>query len=160
MAAPAAKKSPSPATDPRNLLEDLVSRARKAGADAADAVLFDSASLSLSQRLGNPEKLEREESRDLGLRVFVGKRQAIVSTTDTSAAMLNELVSRAVAMARSVPEDPYCGLAEPADLVRDYPKTLDLYDPVEPATAVLRERARMAEDAARAVKGITNSEGA
>ncbi len=159
MAAPAAKQSPSPA-DPRNLLEDLVKRARKAGADAADAVLFDSASLSLSQRLGNPEKLEREESRDLGLRVFVGKRQAIVSTTDISATMLNELVSRAVAMARSVPEDPFCGLADPADLVRDYPKTLDICDPVEPSTAVLRERARSAEDAARAVKGITNSEGA
>ena len=160
MAAPAAKQSPSPSADPRNLLEDLVQRARKAGADAADAVLFDSASLSLSQRLGNPEKLEREESRDLGLRVFVGKRQAIVSTTDISATMLNELVTRAVAMARSVPEDPFCGLADPADLVRDYPKTLDLCDPVEPSPAVLRERARSAEDAARAVKGITNSEGA
>ena len=160
MAAPAAKQSPSPSADPRNLLEDLVQRARKAGADAADALLFDSASLSLSQRLGNPEKLEREESRDLGLRVFVGKRQAIVSTTDISATMLNELVSRAVAMARSVPEDPFCGLADPADLVRDYPKTLDICDAIEPSPAVLRERARSAEDAARAVKGITNSEGA
>jgi PmbA protein len=137
-----------------------VRRARKAGADAADAVLFDSASLSLSQRLGNPEKLEREESRDLGLRVLVGKRQAIVSTTDTSAAMLGELVSRAVAMARSVPEDPFCGLADPAELVRDYPTNLDICDSVEPSTDVLRERARKAEDAARAVKGITNSEGA
>jgi PmbA protein len=154
----AARKTP-PAADPRNLLEDLVRRARKAGADGADAVLFQSASLSLSQRLGNPEKLEREESRDLGLRVFVGKRQAIVSTTDISAPMLNELVARSVAMARSVPEDPHCGLADPAELVRDYP-TLDICDPVEPATAVLRERARAAEDAARAVKGITNSEGA
>ena len=75
MVAPAAKQSPSPSADPRNLLEDLVQRARKAGADAADAVLFDSASLSLSQRLGNPEKLEREESRDLGLRVFVVERR-------------------------------------------------------------------------------------
>jgi PmbA protein len=154
----AARKAP-PAADPRNLLEDLVRKARKAGADGADAVLFESASLSLSQRLGNPEKLEREESRDLGLRVFVGKRQAIVSTTDTSAPMLKELVSRVIAMARTVPDDPFCGLADAAELVRDYP-TLDISDPVEPATAVLRERARAAEDAARAVKGITNSEGA
>jgi len=159
MAAPAARQSASMELDPRNLLEDLVRRARKAGADAADAVLFQSASLSLSQRLGNPEKLEREESRDLGLRVFVGKRQAIVSTTDVSATMLNELVARSVAMARTVPEDPHCGLADPAELVRDYP-TLDICDPVEPSTAVLRERARAAEDAARAIKGITNSEGA
>ena len=91
MAAPAAKQSPSPSADPRNLLEDLVQRARKAGADAADALLFDSASLSLSQRLGNPEKLEREESRDLGLRVFVGKRQAIVSSNDFKRETLNAL---------------------------------------------------------------------
>jgi PmbA protein len=160
MAAPAAKPGSATALDPRNLLEDLVRQARKAGADAADAVLFESASLSLSQRLGNPEKLEREESRDLGLRVFIGKRQAIVSTTDITAGMLKELVDRVVAMARTVPEDPHCGLADPAELVRDYPKTLDICDPIEPSTAVLRERARAAEEAARAVKGITNSEGA
>src|SRR5262247_2756951 len=155
MAAPAAKPSASTAPDPRDLLEDLVRDARKSGADAADAVIFESTSLSLSQRLGNPEKLEREESRDLGLRAFVGKRQAIVSTTDISPGMLKELVERVVAMARTVPEDPHCGLADAAELVSDYPKTLDICDPQEPATSVLRERARAAEDAARAVKGIT-----
>jgi PmbA protein len=159
MAAPAVKLAAPAAGDPRDLLEDLVRRARKAGADAADAVLFDSASLSFSQRLGNPEKLEREESRDLGLRVFIGKRQAIVSTTDASAAMLAELATRAIAMARSVPEDPHCGLADAADLAKDFP-TLDMLDATEPATDLLKQRAQIAEDAARAVPGITNSEGA
>jgi PmbA protein len=41
-------------------------------------VLVESAAVSVAQRLGKPEKLERAESRDLGLRVFIGKRQAIV----------------------------------------------------------------------------------
>jgi len=128
-----------------SLLDDLISRARKAGADAADAVLVDSAALSVAQRLGKPEKLERAESRDLGLRVFIGKRQAIVSTTDTSPAMLAELLERAVAMARSVPEDPYCGLAAAGELARKTP-TIDLCDSGEPTTNLLKERARAAEE--------------
>src|SRR6266853_497595 len=97
-----------------DLLQDLVARARKAGADAADAVLFDGVSLSHARRLGKVEKLERSEGQDLGLRVLVGKRQAMVSSSDRS------------------------------------PKTL----------AELVERTRAAEEAALAVAGITNSEGA
>ncbi|WP_207461930.1 metallopeptidase TldD-related protein [Azospirillum sp. SYSU D00513] len=142
-----------------NLLEDLIRKARAAGADAADAVLFDSASVSLSQRLGKPEKLERSESGDLGLRVFVGRRQAIVSSTDRSAEALGALVERAVAMARVVPEDPFAGLADPEQLSRSHPD-LDICDPSEPATDRLIEQAREAEEAALAVEGVTNSEGA
>ena len=74
------------------LLQDLIGKARAQGADAADAVLFDAASLSLSQRLGQPENLERAESGDLGLRVFVGRRQAMVSTTDRAPAALDALL--------------------------------------------------------------------
>src|SRR3954454_8198056 len=99
-----------------DLLQDLVSRAKKAGADAADAVLFEGTSLSHARRLGKTEKLERSESQDLGLRVLVGKRQAIVSSSDRSPKMLAELVERTVAMAHAVPEDPFCGLADPQDL--------------------------------------------
>ncbi|WP_029011186.1 TldD/PmbA family protein [Azospirillum halopraeferens] len=153
---------PSPSTsqsDVLNLLEDLIRKAKAAGADAADAVLFDSASVSLSQRLGRPERLERSESGDLGLRVFMGKRQAIVSSTDRSARALEELVERAVAMARVVPEDPFCGLADPDQLARTWPD-LDVCDPDEPSADEMIEHARIAEDAARAVPGVTNSEGA
>jgi len=145
--------------DPLVLLDDLVSRARKDGADQADAVLIESAALSHSQRLGQLEKLEREESFDLGLRVIVGKRQAIVSANDRDADHGDELVGRALAMARNVPEDPYCGLADPAALAKRIPD-LDLADPEEPSPALLATRAGAAEDAARAVNGVTNSEGA
>ncbi|HYH22425.1 MAG TPA: metallopeptidase TldD-related protein [Azospirillum sp.] len=153
---------PAPSTSQTellNLLEDLIRKARASGADAADAVLFDSASLSLSQRLGKPERLERSESGDLGLRVFVGKRQAIVSSTDRSRQALDELVERAVAMARVVPEDPFAGLADPELLARTWPD-LDTCDPEEPASELLIEQARAAEEAALAVDGVTNSEGA
>src|SRR5438874_9997376 len=141
-----------------DLLQDLVGRARNAGADAADAVLFEGTSLSHARRLGKTEKLERSESQDLGLRVLVGKQQAIVSSSDRSPKMLAELVERTVAMARAVPEDPFCGLADPAEVTRQWPE-LDMLDPLEPSAEHLIERARAAEEAALAVKGVTNSEG-
>src|SRR3982750_2600381 len=142
-----------------DLLHDLVGRALKAGAHAADAVLFEGTSLSHARRLGKTEKLERSESQDLGLRVLVGKQQAIVSSSDRSPKMLAELVERTVAMARAVPEDPFCGLADPAEVTQDWP-ALDMLDPEEPSAETLIERARAAEDAALAVAGVTNSEGA
>ena len=142
-----------------DILDDLLVRARKAGADAADALLVEGASLSVAERLGRPEKLERAEGNDLGLRVFVGKRQAIVSSTDFSARALDELASRAVAMARSVPEDPFCGIADPGEIATEIPD-LDLSDPAEPTAEALIERVRATESAARAVPGVTNSEGA
>jgi PmbA protein len=142
-----------------NLLHDLVAKAKKAGADAADAVLFEGASLSHGRRLGKTEKLERSEGHDLGLRVFVGRQQAIVSSTDWSPQALAELVERAMGMARTVPEDPFCGIAEPSEIAREWP-ALDMLDPVEPGAEELIERARAAEEAALAVPGVSNSEGA
>ncbi|WP_299443449.1 TldD/PmbA family protein [uncultured Rhodospira sp.] len=148
-----------PETDSQALLEDLIDRARKAGADAADALLVDGVSVSVAWRMGALERLERAEGGDIGLRVFVGNRQGIVSSAERSPAALRDLVDRAVAIARTVPEDPYCGLAEPEQLARDLP-VLDSRDPTEPSAETLTEMARTAEDAARAVPGVTNSEGA
>ena len=145
--------------DDLSLLGDLVARAKAAGADQADALLSEGTSLSHTQRLGATEKLERSEHFDLGLRVLVGKRQAIVSANERDPKSFPELVTRAIDMARAVPEDPYVGLAEPDQLARDWPD-LDLCDPVEPEPATLIERAKVAEDAARSVTGVTNSEGA
>jgi len=145
--------------DALSLLDDLIKKARRAGADAADAVLVEGVSVSHAQRLGRTEKLERSESFDLGLRVLIGKHQAIVSSNDRRAERLDDLVERAIAMAKAVPEDPYCGLADPAAIARQWPD-LDLVDAVEPSPELLIARAAAAEDAARAVPGVTNSEGA
>ena len=139
-------------SDTLGLLQDLVGRARAAGADAADAVQVDSVALSAGVRLGRLERLERSESGDLGLRVLIGRRQAMVSSSDRSPAALSELVERAVAMARVVPEDPYAGLADPVELATDLPD-LDTCDAEEPAAGTLLEMVGRAEDAARAVPG-------
>ncbi len=145
-------------TDYMSTLSDLIRQARTAGADAADAVLVNGTSLSVSSRQGKTEHLERSEGRDLGLRVFVGKRAAIVSSTSLDPAGFPALVERAVAMAKVVPEDPFTGLADtwapPEDL------DLDMADPAEPSPDDLAARAVAAEAAAFAVHGVTNSEGA
>ena len=145
--------------DVLNLLADLIAKAKKAGADAADAVAIAGTSLSHTRRLGKTEKLERSETQDLGLRVFIGKQQAMVSSSDREPVILDELVERAVAMARAIPEDPFCGLADPDQIAHDWPE-LDIFDPSEPTAETLIEHARAAEEAALAVEGITNSEGA
>ena len=142
-----------------DILSDLVAKAKKAGADAADAVMFESASLEVSYRLGKREDLERSESKDLGLRVFKGQKQAIVSSTDMTTSSLDELLERGLAMATAMPEDPYCGLADPDRLCKDIPD-LDLYDAIEPTPEALYEMAAEAETAALAVAGASNSESA
>lgn len=138
-------------------LQDLVAAARRAGADQADALIAASASLSVQRRLGQVEQIERSESIDLGLRVFVGKRQAIVSSNDADPAKFATLAERAVAMARVVPEDPFGGIPEAMAVT---PVDLDLSDTAEPSAEALMERAAAAEDSALAVAGVTNSEGA
>ena len=142
-----------------SFLNDLVAQAMKAGANSADAIAAESVSLGVSQRLGKREDLERSEAVDLGLRVMLGKRQAMVSSSDRSGAAVTELVTRAVAMAKIAPEDPHIGLADPDLIAKAWPE-LDLLDPYEPEPEELYARTAQAEDAARAVAGITNSEGA
>jgi PmbA protein len=137
----------------------LVEAARKAGADAADAVAVRSMSLSVQVRDGQVEESERAESDDLGLRVLVGKRQAVVSTNDMTGDGTTALAERAVAMARVAPEDKFAGLADESQLARAIPE-LDLVDPELPTVEGLEKLAREAEQAALAVKGVSKSGGA
>jgi PmbA protein len=140
------------------LAERLVEAARRAGADAADAVAVRSMSLSVGVREGAVDASERSESDDVGLRVFVGRRTAVVSTNDI-AGDVAPLAERAVAMAKVAPEDKFAGLADPALLAKSFPE-LDLLDPELPPVAALEQRALRAEAAGLAVKGVTKSEGA
>ena len=142
-----------------NLLHEVVAAALKAGADAAEAVLAERQSLSITVRMDQLEEVEREEARDLGVRVFVGQRQATVSGSDISADARARLIERVVAMARLAPEDPYAGLAPEDRLANGAGPDLDLFDPDEPSADWLEHQARAAEQAARAVRGVTNSDG-
>src|SRR5215471_6156816 len=147
---------PDPAAAER--LDRLVKAALKQGANAADAVEVKNISVGVSSRLGKLEDVGRSASDDLGLRVFIGRQVAFVSSTDFSDAALAALPERAVAMAKLAPEDKYAGLAPKERLATQFP-VLDIDDPQEPSTVLLVERARAAEAAALEVPGVTNSEG-
>ncbi|WP_431016607.1 TldD/PmbA family protein [Bradyrhizobium pachyrhizi] len=142
-----------------DLAQRLVDAAKRAGADAADAIAVRGVSQGVEVRDGRVEETERSEGDDVGLRVFVGHRQAVVSTNDVSGDGVAKLAERAVAMARVAPDDKYVGLADPALHAHDFPD-LDLLDRKVPSTAELEQRAIEAEAAALAVKGVTKSGGA
>lgn len=140
----------------------LIDAALKAGADAADSIALEGTSLSIDVRGGVLEQAERSEGRDVGLRVLVGQRQANVSSSDSRPETLATMAERAVAMAREAPEDPYVGLADPAQLVKDYDiAALEMADPTaEPEPAALEADARAAEAAAQVVDGVTQVQSA
>lgn len=139
--------------------ERLVKAARAAGADAADAVAIRTMSLGVEVRDGRTEESERAEGDDLGLRVLVGRRQAMVSTNDVAEDGAAALAERAVAMARATPEDKFAGLADSTLLARNLPD-LDLIDPKMQTVGELEAQARAAEQAALAIKGVSKSGGA
>lgn len=140
-------------------LSDLVRRAIAKGADAADAVFASGTAVATGVRNGVTEELERSETTDLGLRVFVGNKAAIVSATTLEPARFDSLAEQALAMARVLPEDRFAGLAENSLRGVYNTNTLDLADTAEPDTKTLLERAREGEEAALAIKGVTNSAG-
>lgn len=147
-------------SNPIDQIATLITRAKAAGADAADAIYVSRTAHGAQVRNGRTEDLERSETCDLGLRVFVGQRAAIVSATALDPARFDALAERAVAMARVVPEDRFAGLCAEAEHRFVDAAGLDLFDPAEPATGDLIARARVAEETALAVEGVSNSNGA
>ncbi len=138
---------------PAALLQHLLEKTRAHGATAADARYEESASLSVEVRNGDLEGVEREESKGVALRAFVGQRQANVSATDLSKASLDALCERVVLMAKQAPEDPYCAIADASEIATDFPDLdLDCDDTAD--AAELERRAKEAEAAALAVKGV------
>ena len=144
----------------RKIAERLVEQGIAAGATAADALYAADRSSMVQVRLGETESVSRSEGEQIGLRLFLGQRSATVASSDLSGEALGVLVERCLAMAREAPEDPYAGLAPPALLQNGETPSLDGYDPREPDPAELRARALEAEQAGRAVEGVTNSSGA
>lgn len=145
-----------------DLTQKLLKAAKNEGADSADALAVEGASLSIEVRGGALEQAERSESIDLGLRVFLGKRSAIVSASDVRQDTVNEMAQRAVAMAKEAPEDPFCGLADADDLSKHRDADgLELADPTpEPLPADLEQDAIRAEAAALENKAISQVQSA
>ncbi len=144
-----------------NTLEDaaeqLVAAALRAGADAADAVTERDISQSAHVLNGKVDDLTRSEGDGYGLRVFVGERSATISVN--SLIGIEDIVARAVAMARLAPPDPHQRLADVDSLAKNW-ADLDLYDPSTPEADTLVDEARAIEDIARSVAGVTKSNGA
>lgn len=144
------------------LTHALILAAKKAGADAVDAMAVKGTALSIDVRNGVLEQAERSEGIDIGLRVFSGKRQACVSSSNTSQTTIDAMCERAVAMAREAPEDPFAGLADAEMLTQiNNAEGLELCDPsAEPDPAMLQEDAMAAEAAAMSKAGISQVQSA
>ncbi|MDX2484337.1 MAG: TldD/PmbA family protein [Pseudodonghicola sp.] len=144
------------------LCHAILTAARKAGAETADAIALSGGSVEVDIRAGTLEKAERSEGTDIGLRVLLGRRQANVSSSDTRPETLTEMAERAVAMARETPEDPYAGLADPDQLAQGWDAAaLELDDPTpEPAPTELQADAQAAEAAALAIEGVSQVQAA
>ncbi|SMX23256.1 TldD/PmbA family protein [Boseongicola aestuarii] len=147
-------------TDLANLTDALLSAAKKAGAESADAIATHGTSVTINVLNGALEQAERAEGTDIGLRVLIGKRQACVSASDTSPDTIATMAERAVAMARLAPEDPNIGLADPSEITHTWDITaLDLAeDAPEPDAAHFQNAALEAEAAALSHKGITQAD--
>lgn len=146
----------------QELLSDIVATAIKRGATDAEAISIETTEFHVEVRLGQVEKLQESASRGIGLRVLYEGRQASCSTSDTSAAGIEELISNAVEMARSTSVDEAAVLPAREELARAV-VDLDLYDAAVAAlpTEHKIELAHTAEDAARGCDPrIVNSEGA
>ena len=145
-----------------DLSDQILQAAKRAGADAADAIAVDGTSVSITVREGALEQAERSEGIDIGLRVFIGQRQACVSSSDAKPDTLRQMAERAVAMAKEAPEDPHAGLADPSQLAKNIAtEALELYDPSdEPDPAALQEDATRAEAAALRNTGVSQVQSA
>lgn len=146
-------------TEAQARVSDLVTSAKKAGADAVDAIYSGGISTEVQVRLGELEDVQRSEGEEIGLRFFVGQQSASVSSSDLSPNALETLVERAAAMAREAPEDVYAGLAPEERLMHRPLPNLDIDDGRDLEPETLRSQALEAEDSARAVPGVANSEG-
>lgn len=142
------------------LATDLLARARKQGATAADVILADGDTFSVQVRLSAVDRLTKAKEKRLGLRVFLGKRSASSATSDFSPESLERLVADTCAMAAAVIEDEVSGLPLADQLAADQPD-LDLHDATTLTTDQQIELARRAESSAMGWDPrITNSEGA
>lgn len=140
-------------------LEYLIDKAKLAGAEQADIMHLERKAVDLSYRQGKMENLDRSENSEVGLRVMIGKRQAVTSTSDYSKDSLDKLVERVIDMVKVVPEDPYIGLAEASQLAKNPATQLGEVE-AEIPTSALKKRVQEAEDAMLSVKGVAQSEGA
>ena len=143
--------------DYRSLAEEIIKLSLSKGADSSDIVIAKNLSKNIGCRLGKIEEIEQSETKVLGLRTFIGNRNAIISTNDFSKNSINESIDRVISMTKLAPEDPLSKLAnETAKIIPD----LELFDTCDLNPDQLKDLALETENSALEVKGVTNSNGA
>ena len=145
--------------NPKSFLENLLDKTLKIGVDEADAVLYENTQMSAAFRLGKKEKIFKSDTRYFSLRVIKNKSQSVVSSSNLSRESVKRTIESAISMSEATPKDPNIGLAKEIEKTKEIKRTLKTYDPAIPTEKQLEERAVTVENAARSVKGITNSEG-
>ena len=108
--------TPKLEADLASLAQDVVRRAMKSGASAAECVVREGDEFSTSVRLGQVETLKESGSRSIGVRVFFGQRAASTYSSDFSAAGIERMLKSALELAKITSEDPYAGIPDAAKL--------------------------------------------
>ncbi len=141
------------------LAEDVIRRARAAGASQAEVAASINTGLSVNVRVGEVETVEHTRDRGFGLTVYFGRRKGSASTADLNPDSIQATLDQACAIARYTEEDPAAGLADADRMATAFPD-LDLWHPWDLDTMRAIELGIEIEDAGRAHTGIRNSDGA
>jgi PmbA protein len=147
----------------QQIVDDCLRLAREAGASDASVEVSEGAGLSVSVRKGELETVERNRDKSVGISVYIGQRRGNASSSDFSAAALQQAVRAAYDIARFTAEDAAAGLPDAPDLATsaEAQRDLQLFFPWDIDAQRAAELARRCEDAAFATdRRITNSEGA
>jgi PmbA protein len=142
------------------VVERALAEAKECGANQAEADASVQRGLSVTVRLGEVETIEFHRDRGLGVTVYFGQAKGSASTADLRPEAVRETVAKASAIAKYTAEDPFAGLADPAELATHIPD-LDLHHPwgIEAEQAI--DVARECEAAGLACDPrLKNSEGA
>ena len=146
--------------DLQNVVAEMLKKAQRRGASAAEASIGRGVGMSVTVRMGDVETVEHNRDKGLGLTVYIGQRKGSASTSDFSPAALDDTVETAWQIASHGGTDDCAGLADPEHMAHTYPD-LDLHHPWSLEADAAIDLALAAENAARGTDArITNSEGA
>ena len=147
----------------KNLLEKILKKLKTKGCDEADVVFAEDSTISSSSRLGKIEKTEVSEIKEIGIRAIINKKQSIVSSSKIEEKNIDKLIDKVVEMAKVVPRDEYCGLADKKE-IKKFSKfnnsNLNLFDSYKPSIKDINNKVLELENSALENKKIINSEGA
>ena len=147
----------------KKLSETLVKKAKDLGATAAEAMAAENQALSIEVKNQKLEKIENSKTLNLGIRVFFDYKSACVSISSANEKALDEMVLRAIAMAKEATPDEFSLPANNDQILKSFnTKNLDLYDETHENQNFekLKELTLEMENAALESKGVTQCEGA